>query len=295
MEYKDYYKVLGVDRNADAAEIKKKYRKLAVQYHPDKNQGDKAAEEKFKAITEAYEVLGDAEKRKKYDELGNNWQQYEQAGFRGYSRQQGVNFDEVFGGNSGFSDFFETFFGAGFMNDSGRQQHTAARKGRDIEASARISLRDAFFGTEIMLKTNLSAIKVPLKPGLRNGQVLRVKGKGNPGRNGGNPGDLRIKISIENDPVFEREGDDLRTTASVDIYTAILGGKIIISTFEGDLMVPVNPGTQQGVLLRLRGKGMPVFGSNDRGNLLVKVNINLPESMNEREIEYIRKAREASK
>jgi len=294
MEYKDYYKVLGVDRNAGADEIKKKYRKLAVQYHPDKNQGNKAAEEKFKTITEAYEVIGDAEKRKKYDELGSNWKQYEQSGFGGYSRPQGMDFNDVFEGGSGFSDFFEAFFGSGFTSDTGRQHHATARKGRDIEAAARLTLRDAFFGTELMLKTGQSSIKVPVKPGVKNGQILRLKGKGNPGRNGGKPGDLLLRISVDNDPHFERDGDDLRTTAAMDFYTAVLGGKIKLTTMEGELMIPVKPGTQSGTVLRLRSKGMPVFGSNERGNLLVKLHLVLPEPMSEREIEFIRQARSAA-
>ena len=193
MEYKDYYKVLGVDRSAKQDEIKKAYRKLAVKYHPDKNPGDKAAEEKFKEISEAYQVLGNEESRKKYDELGANWKQYENMnyggqGFQGFEGFQGF-------GGSGFSDFFDMFFGD-INFGGGRRSRTRAMKGQDLTASIDLTLREAYSGSQRLIDVGNETIKISIKPGVRSGQTLRVKGKGGHGMNGGENGDLLMKINI---------------------------------------------------------------------------------------------------
>lgn len=296
MEYKDYYKILGVERSASQDEIKKAYRKLAVKYHPDKNPDDKVAEEKFKEISEAYQVIGNADSRKKYDELGANWKQYENAGFNGFGGgAQGFS-------ASGFSDFFDMFFGgqgggAGFdirdfMGGMGGRRSTRPAKGSDLNATMNLTLLEAYQGSQRMLDLNGSSIKITIKPGVRDGQMLRIKGKGNPGRNGGENGDLIIKVVIMNDPVYQRDGDDLIKNINIDIYTAILGGKITINTLKGDVNVPIKPQTQNNSTLRLKGLGMPHYGKEGAGALLLKVQLLLPEHFSAKELELIKEAKQ---
>lgn len=294
MEYKDYYKILGVERSASQDEIKKAYRKLAVKYHPDKNPDDKVAEEKFKEISEAYQVLGNADSRKKYDELGANWKQYENAGFNGFGGG-GQGFSA-----SGFSDFFDMFFGgqgggAGFdIRDfmGGGRRSSRPAKGSDLNATINMTLLEAYQGSQRMLDLNGNTIKITIKPGVRDGQVLRIKGKGNPGRNGGDNGDLLIKVVITNDPVYQRDGDDLIKNINIDIYTAILGGKITVNTLKGDVNVPIKPQTQNNSTLRLKGLGMPHYGKEGAGALLLKVQLLLPEHFSQKELELIKEASE---
>lgn len=293
MEYKDYYKILGVERSASQDEIKKAYRKLAVKYHPDKNPDDKVAEEKFKEISEAYQVLGNADSRKKYDELGANWKQYENAGFSGFGGGQGFS-------ASGFSDFFDMFFGGqgtgggfdirDFMSNGRRSSRPS--KGNDLNANISMTLMEAYQGSQRMLDLNGNTIKITIKPGVRDGQVLRIKGKGNPGRNGGDNGDLLIKVSIINDHVYQRDGDDLIRNINIDIYTAILGGKITVNTLKGDVNVPIKPQTQNNSVLRLKGLGMPHYGKEGAGALLLKVQLLLPEHFSQKELELIKEAAE---
>lgn len=304
MEYKDYYKVLGVERSATQDQIKKAYRKLAVKYHPDKNPGDKAAEEKFKEISEAYQVLGNEESRKKYDELGANWKQYENMGYGGQGFQGfgGQGFESF--GNSGFSDFFDMFFGGqgggGFdfenisFGGGGRgRTRTRAMKGQDLTASIDMTLREAYFGSQRMFKIGNDTIKISIKPGVKDGQTLRVKGKGHPGFNGGENGDLLLKIHITQDPVYQRDGDDLIRNINIDIYTAILGGKMEIDTMKGNVNVPIKPQTQNNSMLRLKGLGMPHYGKEGNGSLLLKVQLVLPNHFSEKELDFIKKAKEA--
>ena len=294
MEYKDYYKILGVERSASQDEIKKAYRKLAVKYHPDKNPDDKVAEEKFKEISEAYQVIGNADSRKKYDELGANWKQYENAGFNGFGGG-GQGFSA-----SGFSDFFDMFFGgqgggAGFdIRDfmGGGRRSSRPAKGSDLNATINMTLLEAYQGSQRMLDLNGNTIKITIKPGVRDGQVLRIKGKGNPGRNGGDNGDLLIKVVITNDPVYQRDGDDLIKNINIDIYTAILGGKITVNTLKGDVNVPIKPQTQNNSTLRLKGLGMPHYGKEGAGALLLKVQLLLPEHFLQKELELIKEASE---
>ncbi|MCQ2315358.1 MAG: DnaJ domain-containing protein [Bacteroidales bacterium] len=298
MDYKDYYKILGVGRSASQDEIKKAFRKLAVKYHPDKNPDDKAAEEKFKEITEAYEVLGKEDSRRKYDELGANWKQYENAGFGGGSGFQGFG-GQGFGA-SGFSEFFERFFGGqggfnfgdmgGFGNFGGRRGRSRAMRGQDVSASLNLTLREAYSGSQRLINVGSQTIKVSIKPGVKDGQTLRVKGKGAPGVNGGENGDLLMKISIAKDAEYQRSDDDLIKNINVDIYTAIIGGKVAVETMKGTVNVPIKPQTQNNSVLRLKGLGMPHYGQEGEGVLLLKVQLSLPEKFSEKELELIRQA-----
>lgn len=304
MDYKDYYKILGVGRSASQDEIKKAFRKLAVKYHPDKNPGDKAAEEKFKEVTEAYEVLGKEDTRRKYDELGANWKQYENAGFGGGGGFQG------FGGQgfsaSGFSDFFERFFGGqgggfgfgdmgGFGNFGGRRGRSRAMRGQDVSASLNLTLREAYSGSQRLINVGSQTIKVSIKPGVKDGQTLRVKGKGAPGANGGENGDLLMKINIAKDAEYQRSDDDLIKNINVDVYTAILGGKVAVETMKGTVNVPIKPQTQNNSVLRLKGLGMPHYGKEGEGVMLLKVKVVIPEHFSEKELELIRKASQETK
>jgi curved DNA-binding protein len=299
MDYKDYYKILGVDRKATADQIKKQYRKLAVKYHPDKNPGNKAAEDRFKEISEAYEVLGNAEKRKKYDDLGSNWKQYEQQGFEGFGgfrggrasgRQRG--YEEFFGGSSGFSDFFDAFFGGGFGAKSQRSRHRQSPnvKGQDLSATISLSLQEAYTGSEQLISLNGQRLKLKIKPGVKDGQTLRIKGKGQQSPLGGEPGDLLLKVHVKPHAGMVRDGDDLIADLPVDIYTAALGGKVPFKTFKGVVQVPVKAGQQNGSILRLKEMGMPVYGSTSFGNLLLKVQLRLPDKMTEAERDLLRQA-----
>lgn len=300
MEYKDYYSILGMDKKAGADEIKKAYRKLAVKYHPDKNPDNKASEEKFKTISEAYEVIGNAEKRKKYDDLGSNWKQYEQGGFEGFNnanrRQQQGGFEDYFGEGAGFSDFFEAFFGGSYGGNRraqgfGQGFGSMQGKGRDLEASIELSLPQAYHGSEQRFSVGGKTIKMPIKPGVRDGQVLRLRGKGNPGVNGGPSGDLLLRVRINPDPVYKRHEDDLTREIEIDFYTAALGGKVLVDTMKGAITLPIKQGTQGGAMLRLKGLGMPVYGKHTFGNLFLKVKISIPAELSAEEIKLLEQAR----
>ena len=306
MEYKDYYKVLGVEKNASQSDIKKAYRKLAVKHHPDKNKDNKAAEEKFKEVNEANEVLSDPEKRKKYDELGENyhhyqqsggaqdfdWSQYANRGGGGGQRQYSYegDFGNSFGGG-GFSDFFENLFGGGGgfgsqQTKSRRSARRASQRGDDFNAEMSITLNDAYSGAEKLFDLDGQSIKLKIKPGIANGQVLKLTGKGSKDQNGGSAGDLLLKIDILNDPLFERKGNDLHTTLSVNLYTAILGGKSALKTFKGTINVNIPKESQNGKVLRLQKMGMPVYGKpNEFGDMYVKLNVEIPTNLSEKEIE----------
>lgn len=285
MNYKDYYKVLGVSKTASADEIKKAFRKLAVKYHPDKNQGDKAAEEKFKEINEANEVLGDPEKRKKYDELGENWQQHQQRGNQQQNaggRGQQYSYSEGFGDEGGFSDFFESVFGKGF----GGSQARGSQKGSDYRAEAEISLEEAYNGTTRLMEVNGEKLQMKFKPGTKDGQTLRIKGKGGQGSNRGERGDIYVTVHVPIHPHFERKENDIYCEAPIELYTAILGGKATIRTLKGIIKTDIPKQTENGKVLRLKGMGMPVFGQEKLfGDLYAKVKIVLPKKLSEEEIE----------
>lgn len=300
MEYKDYYKILGVDKHASQEEIKKAYRKLAVKYHPDKNPDDKAAEEKFKDVAEAYEVLKDPEKRKQYDTLGANWKQYQQGGdfdwsqFGGRRAGNQVHFEGDLGdifGNSGFSDFFEQFFGGFGQARSGGHGFQQQFPGQDLQAEISISLQEAYTGTTRMLNINGNKIRIKLKPGMADGKTLKIKGKGAPSVQGGPAGDLYLKIHVAEDPRFERKGDNLYTELPVDLYTALLGGEAEVNTLSGKVKVKITKGTENGKVLRLKGLGMP-SENQQKGNLYATVKVQLPKKLSPEEEDLFKKLKE---
>lgn len=299
MEYKDYYKILGVGKKATEAEIKKSYRKLAMKWHPDQNPGDKKAEAKFKEIAESYEVLSDPKKRKLYDQLGPNWKRYQDgggggnpfAGFGGFSGQRYTNadFEDMFGGG-GFSDFFENLFG-GFRGGGG-----PAAKGQDLRADLKLSVKDAYKGAEKVLTLNGKKMRIKIKPGTKDGQRIRIKGKGGPSRRGGSSGDLFLDIKLTGSQGFELKEDDLYQDIAVDLYTAILGGKIRVKSLGGEFDVPIKAGTQPEATLRLRGKGYPKYGDpTQKGNLYLRVKIQLPKYLTADQTRLFEQLRDVSK
>lgn len=312
MDYKDYYKILEVSKSASQEEIKKAYRKLAVKYHPDKNKDDKKAEERFKEIGEAYEVLKDPEKRKKYDQLGANWKQYEHAGAEGFgnSRFRGAypggesfyyegNMEDVFGNSgSGFSDFFNAFFGGmggSRMADdfSGFSSRRVSRKGQDYKAEMEITLAEAYTGTSRIITVDGQKLKATIKPGAWDGQELRIRGKGGKGHAGGESGHIYLKLKIKPDDNYELKGRDLIYKAKIDIYTAVLGGRIEVNTIAGKFSINVPRGSQPGAKLRLKGKGMPVYGKPGmNGDLFVQLNISIPDRLSEDELNLFRRLKE---
>jgi curved DNA-binding protein len=300
MEYKDYYKILGVDRNAEEKEIKKTYRKLARQYHPDVNPGDKAAEERFKDINEAYEVLSDPEKRRKYDQLGSSWQQWQRGGgdARGFdwsrwssaAQPGGVrveyrdlgDLEGLFGGRD-FSDFFQSIFG-GMGTPQARP-----RRGQDYIQPVEITLEEAFRGTSRTIQKDGRRLEVKIPPGVRTGSKVRVAGEGSPGMAGGTSGDLYLEITILPHSTLERQGDDLNCEVPVSLYSAVLGGEVKVPTLSGDVMLKIPPETQGGRTFRLRGKGMPnLHNPKKRGDLYARLRIQVPQKLSQREKELFR-------
>ena len=286
MAYKDYYKILGIDKTASTDDVKKAFRKLAIKYHPDKNPNDKVAEEKFKEINEANEVLSNADKRKRYDEFGENWEYFDKGGGNRQQQQsrsggggQQYNFTaEDFADDAHFKDIFEKYFGGGFGGFGSQRSttnHTA--RGANYEAELQILLADSFHGVKRILELENQQIAVTLKRGIRDGQKIRIPEKGGRGLNGGKNGDLLITIRLVRDPFVERNGDDLTVSLNVDIYTALLGGKINLKTFHGIKSIAIKEGTENGSTLRLRGLGMPKYENpTEFGDLYVKINITLP-------------------
>lgn len=298
MDYKDYYKVLGVDKKASQDEIKKAFRKLAVKYHPDKNKDNKAAEEKFKLVNEANEVLSDPEKRKKYDELGENWRQYEHAGGRHGGARSGNgrggpfsyegDFSDIFGqgGGSGFSDFFEQFFGRGAAGGARQSGRSTGFKGQDYQTEMEITLEEAYHGTHRLIQLENEKIRISTKPGAYDDQQLRIKGKGGRGSKENNHGDLYVRIHVSPHPRYSRKGDDLQAMHTIDLFTAILGGSTIVDTLSGQVKVKITPGTQSGKIIRIKGKGMPVYGkANIFGDLYVQLQVHIPETLTDKQRE----------
>jgi len=302
MDYKDYYKVLGVAKTASQDEIKKAFRKLAVKYHPDKNSGDKKAEEKFKEVNEANEVLGDPEKRKKYDDLGANWNSYQQGGGdgnfdwgkwsgQGQQRQSRGQGGDFFGGPVIFSDFFESIFGSKGGSGRGPGQ-TSNRKmnGQDQQAEMALTLEDAYNGATKQIVLNGQKINMNLKPGIYDGMVLRMKGKGSPGRNGGEAGDLHITFNLSKHPIYEVKGNDLHFEESLDLFTALLGGKSEIKIFNKTVKIPIPAGTDSGKIFRLNGLGMPFYNKPEvRGDAYVKMKVVVPKNLTEEEKQLVLK------
>jgi curved DNA-binding protein len=304
MEYKDYYKILGVDRNADEKEIKKAYRRLARQYHPDVNPGDKAAEARFKEINEAYEVLSDPEKRRKYDDLAYSYQRWQQAGGQpgGFDWSQWIrtgpaggvrveyadlgDLGDLFGG-SGFSDFFEALFGGMGVGTRARGQPV---RGRDLEQEVEITLEEAFRGTQRLMQVDGRRLEVKIPPGVKTGSRVRMAGEGLPAGPGGVRGDIYLRIKVLPHPTFERQGDDLHCEVQVDLFTALLGGEARIPTLSGTVALRIPPGTQSGRIFRLAGQGMPkLHAPGERGDLYAKVRVMLPEKLSEEERRLVQK------
>jgi curved DNA-binding protein len=295
MDFKDYYKILGVSKNATQDEIKKAYRKLAVKYHPDKNPNDKTAEEKFKEVNEANDVLSNQEKRKKYDEIGENWQYYQQQGKsgnedfdwsgKGHSRNKADHSSADQFNESNFADFFESVFGSGKFNS--RQQ--GAYKGQDYKAELELSLEDAFLGTSRQLQLENQIVNLKIKPGIKDGQVLRVKGKGGKGSTPELAGDIYITVHIMEHPHFTRKENDLHCNIDVDLYTAILGGQTLVRTLRNPIKITIGKETENGKILRLKGMGMPIYQTeNQFGDLYVKVLVKLPKNLSPKEIELFK-------
>jgi len=299
MEYKDYYKILGVDRNASEKEIKQAYRRLARKYHPDVNKSP-GAEERFKEINEAYQVLSDPEKRRKYDQLGDSWYRWQQqgapggfdwsewiTGFPGGGRVRVEYGDlgDLFGrgGLGGFSEFFESIFGGMGGPRTGQRMRA---KGQDYEQPVEITLEEAFHGTTRILQRDGQRLEVKIPPGVKTGSRVRMAGQGGPGIGGGPRGDLYLKIKVLPHPDFERKGDDLYRDVDVDLYTAVLGGEVRVPTLDGDVMLKIPAGTSGGRVFRLRGKGMPKLRNpQERGDLYVTVRIRVPRNLTPRERE----------
>jgi curved DNA-binding protein len=311
MDFKDYYATLGVSKTATDKEIKQAFRKLARKFHPDVNPGDKAAEAKFKEVNEANEVLGDPEKRKKYDELGANWRMYEQQAAAGGARQGagapagfggfggGVHtmteeeMREMFGDDSPFSDFFQTFFGGatfgGGFEDARRgargSARNRARKGRDVEQEIELSLDDVYHGVTRRLMFTLGgqnrSVDVRIPAGVGDGSRVRIAGEGEPGSGGAPNGDLYLRIRLTPNSTFERKGQDLYTRVPIPLTTAVLGGEADVRTLAGkSLRLKIPPTTQHGQMFRLKGHGMPVPGkANEHGDLYATADVQLPRQL----------------
>jgi DnaJ-class molecular chaperone len=350
VQFKDYYKTLGVERSADEKTIRAAFRKLARKHHPDINPGDKKAEERFKEINEAFEVLSDPEKRKMYDRFGEDWQRYRDAGFTGNepagSGRPGASFEDIdfaqwftgqpqgdqsfrveYGDNAGgFSDFFQTLFGG-----RGRQRgggfaapFSTRRRGEDIEVAVEVSFDEAFRGAarQFQVQTHepcstchgtglargatcptcdgtgvvprAKAIEVKIPAGVATGSRIRVAGQGGAGQNGGPNGDVYLRVTVQPDTRFEREGDDLRTDVEIPLYTAVLGGEVVVPTPTGRVALTIPPETQAGKLFRLRGQGMPRLKGvkGQRGDLLARARIALPANLNDRERQLFQQLRD---
>ncbi len=321
MNYKDYYNTLGVKKGASKEEIKKAYRRLARKYHPDVNPDDNSAVKKFNEISEAYEVLGNEENRKLYDQLGADWKRYKQSGgqsgdfnWQQWAQNQGAGrrqhaytrSTEDFFSGGGFSDFFEQIFGGGMHGGAFHRQRTrpgadfedhpytwgsrtASEKGKDIHAELDITLEEAYRGVEKSVRVNKNQMKIKIPKGIHSGRRLKLKGRGHPGVRGGEPGDLYIKINVKPHDVFTRNNDDLNFIAEVGLYEAILGGVIEVPTMTGSVKIKVPPESQSGKVMRLAGYGMPVFQSENRkGDLFVTLQVVLPEKLSEKEKDLFR-------
>ncbi|WP_455640195.1 DnaJ C-terminal domain-containing protein [Parabacteroides sp.] len=299
MAYIDYYNILGVNKGASQDDIKKAYKKLARKYHPDLNPNDPDAHRKFQEINEANEVLSDPEKRKKYDQYGENWkhadqfdaqqQQYGQyqGGFGGFGGSNGGgSYWSASDDGSGFSDFFESMFGGGGRS-GGRSNH--AFRGQDYNAELHVSLADAAKTHKQVITVNGKNLRITVPAGIADGQTIKLKGQGGPGVNGGPAGDLYITFNIAEDSRFKRVGDDLYVTAPLNLYTAVLGGEQIVETMDGKVKLKVAPGTQNNSKVRLKGKGFPIYKKEGQaGDLIVTYSIEIPTNLTDKQKELFR-------
>lgn len=294
MAFIDYYKILGVDKNASAAEIKKAYRKLARKYHPDLNPNDKEAEIKFKQLNEANEVLSNPEFRTKYDKYGEHWKDgeaYDQARRQGQkenasyhsqqSRFEGFDSEE-------YSDFFESMFGNAFTGSSRRGK--VKYRGQDYNAQIQLNLTDVYKTQKQVLTVNGKNIRLTIPAGVSNGQIIKIKGKGSPGINGGPNGDLFIEFKIVNNTPFKRDGNHLYRTVNLDLYKAILGGTLTIDTFDGKVKLTIKPLTQNETQVKLKGKGFPKYKKeHSYGDLFITFRIQLPKQLSQEEEELFKR------
>jgi curved DNA-binding protein len=306
MAFIDYYKVLGIDKKASQDEIKKAYRKLARKLHPDLNPNDKEANKKFQQLNEANEVLSDAEKRKKYDQYGENWKHGDE-----YARQQqaqqsqrsrqssgfGNNFEGYeysgAGTDNDFSDFFESLFG---NREKPGRSNAVKYRGQDFNAELHLSMRDAYTTHQQTLTVNGKNIRITIPSGIENGQTIKIKGHGGAGVNNGPAGDLFITFIIANDSKFKRSGNDLYSTETIDLYTAVLGGEITIDTMNGQVKLNIKPGTQNGTKLRLKGKGFPVYKKDGEfGDFYVTFQIQIPTDLTVKQKELFTELEKANK
>lgn len=319
MEYRDYYKLLNVSKTASQDEIKKAYRKLAREYHPDVNPDDPNAEEKFKDINEAYQVLSDAEKREKYDRFGSQWKQYQQTGGsaedfdwsqwaaqgqRGGPQYRTVTqeeFEQMFGGGlGGFSDFFETLFGgvAGARSSrrtSGQPSYQRMPRGQNIEHVVEITLEEAFHGTKRLLSFEGGRrIEASIPPGVKTGSKIRLSGQGGGGMSGS--GDLFLKIKVQPHSKFKREGDHIKIDQYVDFFTALLGGEVTVPTLDKAVKLTIPPETDTGKTFRLKGLGMPKLGNpGQRGDLYAEIKVQVPKNLTAEQKEKFKALQETFK
>jgi len=309
---KDYYDILGVNKSADQSEIKRAFRKQAKKYHPDANPDDPAAEERFKELNEAYEVLSDESKRQQYDQFGNNWESFAGGGGTGGANYRNVNPEDLqdilnsfFGGRQGRSsrtrtstDFegfsgFNPFGGGNYSQDVnfGNQPQT---KGQDIEHNVRISLTEAYNGKDIVLTIDGRRLTTKIPAGAKSGSKIRLSGEGQPSPYGGPSGDLYLMVEVTPDKRFERDGDDLITDVTVDAFTAMLGGKVDVQTFTGMGKLTIPPGTQGNQKFRLSGKGMPKLKKKGQfGDLFARINITVPTSLTDEQKQQVEALRDS--
>jgi curved DNA-binding protein len=311
MEYKDYYKTLGIEKTATPEQIKKAYRKLARQHHPDVNPNDATAEQKFKEINEANEVLSDPEKRQKYDQFGADYQRYEQQGGAGGAGRGAGGFDwsqyaqgsggqaggNPFGGFGGgssfgegedFSDFFSSLFGGGGGQPGGGRS-TRPGAGPDYQAELELTLEEAFHGGPRTITVQGKNLRITIHPGVADGQTIRLRDQGGPGRNGGPNGSLLITFRILPDARYVRTGNDLTQDVPVSLYRALLGGSQTVETLSGTVKINIKPESNSGTRLRLRGKGFPVYREADQhGDLYLRLNVQLPQNLTDQEKDLIK-------
>ncbi len=309
MDYKDYYRILGVERNADPGEIKRAYRRLARRHHPDVNPGDAQAQERFKEINEAYEVLSDPEKRSKFDQFGSQWRQWERGGgdpsqfwqqwFGGQSpgarvRVEYRDLGDMFGGGaqSPFSEFFNALFGgmAGTAGQPFRTRRAPRPLRPDEEQQVEVTLEEAYRGATRRVSRAGRRLEVKIPPGVATGSRVRMRDQGTPTIEGGPPGDLYLRVRVLPDPRFERKGDDLYTEVKVDLYTAVLGGEVEVPTLTGPVLLTIPAETSSGRSFRLKGKGMPrLKDPTQHGNLYARVEIEIPTDLSPEEKELFRR------
>lgn len=287
MDFIDYYKILGIGKKASAAEIKKAYRKLARKHHPDLNPNDKEAEKRFKQINEANEVLSHPENRKKYDSYGKDWkhaEEFEKARQRDQSQRTYRSSGSSQYSEEDFSDFFGSMFGG-----RERSQRSVKFRGQDFQATLHLNLEDVYHTHKRTLTVNGKSIRLTIPAGVKNGQTIKIKGYGGEGINGGPKGDLHITFDIENHTKFKRDGSNLYTNVDLDIYTAILGGEVVVDSFEGKVKLKIAPETQNGSQVKLKGKGFPVYKKDGQfGDLIITFQLKTPVNLTSKEKELFK-------